>query len=480
MIKGLPSARLLLLVAAGLAVACPKEDDPPPDTGPDTDTAFFGAFTLTQSEAMPTVVTAVWTTAEPVSCTLTYGAEGEQPLTTVEGGAPSTTHEVALVGLPPMVEASLVVSAEASGGLQQSDEQPFQTGALPAGMPALTFEVDDPEQIFHGFTLVPIISESDYTAWVCVFDDAGRAVWAYPARRGCTRARLAPDGGGILFHDEDMDPEIMEPLGAVTSVAWDGTVRWQFEQGNRHHDFAILGEDRFVTLGTTTTTLDPGGPDEMILRGDTLVEFDSAGNTREIWSVFDAIDPEGIPTTDCVLDPETGTWDWSHGNYLTWVPETGEVLATLRNIDAIVAVDVEVGQMTWSLSNTWGTYQPAGDQPLLAWPHSVEPVEGGLLVFNQTTTWTEERCSQGAILALDPKAGVATTTWEYETPECTQVLFLGSAQQLPDGNVLVVFSQGGLMDEVTPDGARVARIRATFGNMLGYAHRIAELRPVAY
>lgn len=35
------------------------------------------------------------------------------------------------------------------------------------------------------------------------------------------------------------------------------------------------------------------------------------------------------------------------------------------------------------------------------------------------------------------------------------------------------------MDEVTPDGARVARIRATFGNMLGYAYRTAEIRPVA-
>ncbi|MFH1467223.1 MAG: aryl-sulfate sulfotransferase [Pseudomonadota bacterium] len=485
-------SRWSLLAVIGLGVACPREAEPPPDSGPrdtsppDTDppdtgsdAPFFGTFTLTPSEVVPTVVTATWTTAEPVSCTLTYSVEGEPPLTTVEGGAPSTAHEVALVGLPPTAEASLVVSAEASGGLEQSDRQHFQTGALPAGVSSLTVEVDDPERVFHGFTVVPLIDDASGATWVCVFDDAGRAVWAYPARHGCGRARLAPDGGGLLFHDEDYDPETKKGVGAVTSVAWDGTARWRFEHVGAHHDFAILGEDRFVTLGTTTTTLDPGGPGEQVLKGDTLIEFDSAGNERQIWSVFDDLDPAVVSASDCVQDPATGTWDWSHGNYLTWVPKTGEVLVSLRNIDAIVAVDVEAGRMTWSLSNTWGTYQAEGEEPLLAWPHSAELVEGGLLIFNQTWASAEDACSHAAILALDADAGVATTTWQYKPPECFKVFFLGSAQPLPNGDLLSVFSQGGVMDEVSPDGAGVARAISPTGWIVGYAYRTAELRPVA-
>jgi len=479
-------SRAILVAVAALAVACPKEAEPPdtdphdstpPDTDPDTSAPFFGAFTFTQSEVVPMVVTAAWTTTEPVACTLTYGIEGETPLTTVEGAA-TTAHQVALVGLPSLVDASLVVTAEASGGPEQSDEQHFQTGETPLGVPSLTYQYDEPDQVFHGFTLMPMVNAAELRSWVCIFDDAGRVVWAVPARAGCTRARLAPDGDGILYHDEDMDPQTETPVGAVTSVAWDGSERWRVEQEYWHHDFVILGDDRFVTFGTTTTTQDPGTPDERVLVGDTLIEFDSAGNQRVIWNVFDYVDLD-VPTTDCVLNPATGTWDFSHGNYMTWVPETGEIIGTFRNIDAIISVDVETGVANWSLSNTWGTYQPSDGQPLLAWPHSVEPVEGGLLVFNQTTTWTEERCSHGAVLSLDQGSGVATRTWEYETPECTQVLFMGSAQQLPNGNRMVVFSQGGLLDEIAPDGARVARISAPFGMILGYAYRTAELRPVA-
>jgi hypothetical protein len=460
-----------------------RESGPAPDTGdtgPDTASWFFTDVTFAPSGVVPTVVTVSWQTVEPATCTLSYGPTGDLGFTTVEGGPPSTRHEVALVGLAPETTGGLILRAQVGDATLASAEQAFTTGALPVGVPDVEVEIFDPERAFQGFTLMPLIDDPGWKSWICVLDPDGVVVWAYPARHGANRARLAPDGGGILYLDVDNDPESETILGAVYSVAWDGTERWRLARSDLHHDFAILGEDRFVALGTTARDYDVGLPTQRRLRGDTLIEFDSAGNAQVIWDIFDALDPGEIPTTVTGEDPGTGTWDWSHGNYLTWLPERGELLIVFRSLDAIVAVEPDSGDVTWTLSNTWGTYRAPDGATLLDAPHSAEIVDGGLATFSQTVFPFGSDCSWGSILALDAAHGTATETWRYETEDCAQVSYLGSTHPLPNGNELVVFSQAEHVDEVTPEGEVVRRVRSREGMVLAYAHPTLSLQPIAY
>jgi hypothetical protein len=46
---------------------------------------------------------------------------------------------------------------------------------------------------------------------------------------------------------------------------------------------------------------------------------------------------------------------------------------------------------------------------------------------------------------------------------------LGDAQVLPNGNILVTFSTGGQMHEITPSGTLVAKYTAPSGSAFGYA-----------
>ncbi|MFH1463881.1 MAG: aryl-sulfate sulfotransferase [Pseudomonadota bacterium] len=468
-----------LWLALPLAGACHQGPAPVDDSGgPDTADELFGAITLTRSEQIPTVVTATWTTSTPVTCTLTYGVEGGRTLTTLEAGAPATTHQVALVGLRPDSAGALVVSAEVGGLPLETAEQPFTTGTLPPEAPGVTIEQDDPARSFQGFTLTPLIHDGYWLSWLCIFDPDGQLVWAYQVRHGANRARLMPDGRGLMYLDVDVDPGTQQVVGAVYALAWDGTELWRFEDENLHHDFAILGDDRFVSLGRRIEIVDAGQPSERYLMGDTLMEFDRAGNAVEVWDVFDDLDPLVIPTTAIGPDPGAETWDWSHANYLTWVPERGELLVSLRELDAIVAVDMDRAELTWSLSNTWGTYRAPDAGHVLEHPHCAEPVAGGLAVFNQSYKESDGDCSWSAILDLDAGSGEATTTWRYQTEDCLRLNYLGSVQPLPNGDQLAVFSQAGIMDEVTPEGERVRRFRSSFGWIFGYAHQAEELVPL--
>ncbi|MFH1469131.1 MAG: aryl-sulfate sulfotransferase [Pseudomonadota bacterium] len=490
--RRLPTPSCSLLACALAIGAChpepPATDDtaPPPDSSQPDDTdqhdtaaPFFTDFAFTRSERVPTVVTATWHTQEPVACTLRYAAEGGAELTTREAGDPRTEHSVALVGLKPNASAALVVIAEAADGPESSDPQAFTTGELPVGLPTATLVLDDPTQSFHGYTLMPLINDSAWTSWICLFDSDAELVWAIEARHGANRARLAEDGGGVIFIDEDMVEGTDDVLGAVHSVAWDGTERWRFEGAEIHHDFADLGDDRYLVLAHTVRIVDEGLPTEQGYLGDALVEFTSAGDSHEIWNLFDDLDPVEHPSNDTAPAPDSGFWDWSHANYLTWVPESGEVLITLRQQDAIVAVDVDAGRMSWSLSNDWGTYHATDGETLLSWPHSVEPVEGGLAIFNQVPQWERDACSWAGLLTLDPARGTASVGRRYESEDCAHVFYLGSTEPLPNGHDLVVFSQSGFMEEVTPEGEVVRQVQSTFGWTMGYTHTIADLRPVA-
>ncbi|MFH1464049.1 MAG: aryl-sulfate sulfotransferase [Pseudomonadota bacterium] len=469
------------LLAAGCTPPAPHDSQGPDDPGDSADTGpvepFYQDIAFVESAIVPSVVTATWRTLEPASCTLTFGVEGGRVLTTVERGEPAAEHEVALVGLPPGSAATLVIGAETAAGSEESEPIPFSTGPLPTGVPTVELTVSSPADAFEGFTLVPI-AYSRGDSWITILDADGTVVWAYPARQGAHRARLAPDGLGILYADRDSDPDNPEAdmYGAVYSIAWDGTERWRWADIDAHHDFVILGDDRYASFGYSRLRVDVGTPDERTYIGDTIIEFDSAGNSTVVWDVFDHFDPLTLPGNARQAMPGN-VWDWSHANYLTWEPDTESYLACLRGLDAILAVDGADGGLLWSLSNTWGDYQSPDSEPILAWPHSVERVDGGLAIFNQTYEWLEGPCSHGAVLALDAEAGTATTTWSYANAECARLNYLGSNHPLPNGSFLVDFSLAGIMDEVTPGGVLAQRFELGLDWSFGYAQRMASLTP---
>ena len=481
-----PAAIVMLSLAVGCTPPDPGHSSPPDsgdsevvdDSNPPEPDDYFLDIAFTQSTLIPSVVTVTWRTPEPATCTVAFGADGDLSLSTLENGEPSTDHAVPLVGLRPGSTGTLQISTETGAGLRTSAAQTFTTGLLPHEVPTVDVAVHDAARAFDGFTLVPLLNDDPSGRWIAAIDATGTVVWAYKAEFQPHRARLAPDGGGVMFIDRAGTFE-SDCDGTVRSIAWDGTERWRWSDEAAQFDFAILGPDRFAALAYDSTIVNEGRPDEREYFGDAIIEFDSAGNSQVVWSIFDDIDPVQIPGTVTAPVGNTNMVDWSHGNYLTWDPETESYLVVLRHLDAIVSVDGTTGDMLWSLSNDWGTYNSQGGDPVLSWPHSVERTGAQLAVFNQTHDHDGDACSHGRIVTLDASVGTADSAWEYQNAECSKVLFLGSTHPLPSGNLLVDFSQAGIMDEVTLDGELVQRFDAGLGWTFGFAQPVEQLAPLA-
>ncbi len=469
------SCLALLLLSPG--VACKGDDtEEPVDTELPEDSAepeaFFRDIAVSMSALIPSVATVTWETRDPAICTVEWG----NGYTMTADRSPSQSHQAQLVGHLPGSEVSLRISAETESGIEHSEEQRFIAGFLPSASPAVNLDTRVPESSMGGFTLVPIFTHE--ATWVSVVNDAGAVVWTIEALKGCHRVRLAPDGGGVLFNEHDAVPELGEDewTGSLYSVAWDGTRRWVVRDTRLHHDFVILGEDRYASLGYALHDVDVGTEDERTLLTDTILEFDSAGEVELVWDSIIDIDPAIAPTNASSTMGDDGPWDWSHGNYLTTHDEAGDYLLVLRNLDAIVAVDIETHELSWALSNVWGDYAHGGEVPL-EWPHSVEITDEGLWVFNQTYESNGDACSHAAIFQLDDDAGTVSRSWFHENEECSKVNYLGSVHPLENDNRLVVWSQDGLLDEVTPEGEIVHRISTELDWSFAYAERVSSLYP---
>jgi hypothetical protein len=142
-------------------------------------------------------------------------------------------------------------------------------------------------------------------------------------------------------------------------------------------------------------------------------------------------------------------WQLLHTNTVKWVDEdtaarfpflkAGNVLVSARDLDALLAVDLEREEVTWALTGGWkGQHDP----DLLD--------NGHILLFDNWGGFGPGGRSR--VLEIDPMNGALT--WSYEgTPEGPFDSWQRGAQQrLPNGNTLVTESVAGRLLEITAGG----------------------------
>jgi len=455
------------LFLAPLLAACPPAppDDSRPDTTedstPDTGGGFFSDIGIELAEAMPTVATVRWQTEAPARCRVSFGAPGAEPVLTPLEATAATEHQAVLVGLRQSTEIQVEIYAEGEHGSHASAPSTFTTGALDISLRALTLSADDPTRSAGGFTLVPITTSAGGTwgSWACILDPAGEILWAYPAA-AAPRMRLSPDGSGITCLYELVDGS-KERKARLARVSWTGEELWGATIPAGQRDFAILDSGDLAVLAQVSREVE-GYPEPLV--GDQIQVVPAEGEARVIWDSF-----ERFPPGWCDVEPLQT--DWTHANYLAWSAQAGELLVVLRTLSAVEAIDPADGSRRWVLSNRCGDYVSADGSALVVNPHSAEPTEQGLLLFNQGEE--PDGCSGAVELALDPDAGTARATWSYDDPDCIHTYFMGNAQALPNGNRLIVLN--GQISEVAASGEVIHQIKNPLDQTFGYAERVPTL-----
>lgn len=266
-----------------------------------------------------------------------------------------------------------------------------------------------------------------------------------------------PDTGfwrrAVLFENGDL-LAIHEGLG-ILKLDRDSRLLWA-RPYQVHHDLEVLSSGEILAL-TREARIDPRVSPKAPILEDFVSFLDADGNENRRISLLDCYE-NGSADHDWRSAARTfwhkertrgladNPGDIFHTNSLHLLDgrladrspafARGNLLLSMCHLDTILVVDPRGEEVVWSLG---GIFALQHDPTILG--------DGSLMLFDNN--WMPGR---SRVVALDPLSG--ETVWEYrgseERPFHSRTC--GTAEELPNGNILITESDSGRAFEVTRNG----------------------------
>ncbi len=229
---------------------------------------------------------------------------------------------------------------------------------------------------------------------------------------------------------------------ALIKLDKDSNLIWEY-QASVHHDF-FVDEQGFIYIlqqGIRKKTTGELASLATPFLDEKIVVLDKEGElVREI-NLFDMI-AESPYKKVLKRIPKSITGDYLHPNSIRFVSKeaakaapylrANSVLLSIRELDAIVAIDLEKESLYWMERGPWFFQHDADLLP-----------NGHLMVFDNVSLGKQSR-----VLEYDPMT--KQEIWQYAGTQDNPLytIIRGSQQLLANGNVLIVESNGGRLLEV--------------------------------
>lgn len=323
-----------------------------------------------------------------------------------------------LLGMKAESTYHLRIVAQVNGDEIVSDDLILETGAAPEQLvSSVELEVFSPEQREPGYVVMSHW-QGDLAGMVFIVDQDGDLVWWYDSQvaDGIGRAVASADGRDLWMVNG-------APFlnGPVWRVGMDGLEKQEYSAAIASHDIVPVEGDAVAFVGLFRAS-----------------EMDRAGQEK---TILPPLEISTIPPPHCnavAYNHSLGTYVVSdHTQDVYLFPRAGATPENTVNLTSIIGP-----------SSTWGGAQHGvhllSNNHLLMFANA----EGG-----DTSTALEYNLDDGE------------EVWRYEGNEYTENF--GNVQRLPGGNTLVVYSNAGVIHEVSPEQDKVMEIRA--GEFLGYA-----------
>jgi hypothetical protein len=208
--------------------------------------------------------------------------------------------------------------------------------------------------------------------------------------------------------------------------------------------------------------------------GDVIVDLDANWRVAWAWSSFDHLDPHEAAVLNEICDtpanpgcPALTTWpgnDWTHTNSVGYSPSDGDLVISVRHIDAVFKIDYAngagTGAVVWRLGRG-GDFSTDSNDPWPWFSHQHDAHYDGpffVLYDNGNTRAAElgaSENSRGQVYLLDEVNRVAHLVYNFDLGAYSAAV--GSAELLGNGNFHFDsgFLSHGTADEsieVTPSG----------------------------
>ena len=269
--------------------------------------------------------------------------------------------------------------------------------------------------------------------WKCYFDQ----LW--PSHRlaslnanFCFQRAYLGDNGELLA--------IYHTLGLV-KLDKDSKVLWASLE-KFHHDLEVLPDGRVYILTQKAWVVPRFHPEFPILEDFVCVLDYQTGEELDRLSLLEAFEnseyarflEKGPKRGDIT---HTNTIEYLDGSKADIAPmyQEGNVLISCRELGAIAVVDLEARKVVWAAAGPWRQQ------------HCPTLLDNGhILLFDNMGLGERSR-----VLEYDPLTESVVWSYGEAEGESFYTATCGTCQRLPNGNTLIVESQGGRAFEVAPD-----------------------------
>jgi hypothetical protein len=294
---------------------------------------------------------------------------------------------------------------------------------------------------------------------VMILDDAGEVVWFHP-----TTPDTAMNFRAAHFRGRPVltwwQGNAGRGLGTGTHVIVDSSYRLVARLPAGHgresdlHEFLLTERGTALVTSYEARTMDItrlGGPPNARVIGGIVQELAvPSGRVLFEWNSFDhvALEESHVPPVG------SGSFDYFHVNSID-VDADGHLLVSARNTWGVYKIHRRTGQVLWRLGGKRSDFE-MGPGTVFAWQHDARHHADGrtISIFDDGAAPAVAPQSRALVIALDRKHMKARLVRRYvHRPGRVLSRFMGNAQVLENGNVLVGYGSEPYFTEYDAKGA---------------------------
>jgi hypothetical protein len=292
---------------------------------------------------------------------------------------------------------------------------------------------------------------------VMLLDNGGEVVWFHPtgAKQNAANLRAAVYRGKPVL--TWWEGRTQKGIGYGECVIADQSYREiaRFRAGHDQpadlHELLLTPRNTALVTAKETRTMDLtsiGGRKRWPVIGSVVQELEIP--SARVLFEWRSLDHVALAESHQKIGPK---YDYFHVNSIA-IDFDGNLIVSARNTWAVYKISRRTGEVLWRLGGKKSDFA-MGKGTRFAWQHDARAHDGGRLisVFDDGAAPAVESQSRALLITLDTKRMRASLARRYTHHPPLLARYTGSAQLLPNGNVLVGWGSQPYFTEFARDGA---------------------------